>query len=103
MKQGLDHSDVDRILKRLDKIEQSLTAIREFLIRRQIVGGSDGLPTSQTSLVAGHKDEVAPFVSGFPTLDVSHLKGRCLGENRMHGTGLKLKGKIKKSRKYVKR
>ena len=51
MKQGLDHSDVDRILKRLDKIEQSLTAIREFLIRRQIVGGSDGLPTSQTSLV----------------------------------------------------
>ncbi len=31
MKQGLDSSDVDRILKRLDKIEESMRAIREFL------------------------------------------------------------------------
>lgn len=35
MKQGLDNSDVTRILKRLDKIEESMRAIREFLENKE--------------------------------------------------------------------
>lgn len=102
MKQGLDSSDIARILKRLDKIELSLDAIRQYLIR-SLPAGEQDLHTTHVPFVAGNKDDVTPLVSLLQSLDVSRSAGRRIGGSFITNKGVELKVKIKKSRKNVKR
>lgn len=72
MKQGLDSSDVARILKRLDKIEESMRAIREFLENKEC------------HVNHGRKDlNSVPKVAGYPIIQGKGIEPPLISESKV--------------------
>lgn len=79
MKQGLDNSDVARILKRLDKIEESMRAIREFLENKECHVNHAEEDLNSVPKVAGYpiiqeKDIEHPLIAGSKVVEVKRLE-----------------------------